>query len=422
MRTYKTSFSIALIITLLSCRSNVSVETRKQIDLGGLWQMQLDPSNLGMNEKWYNRELETVVKLPGSLDENKKGYLNKDTTEMHLNRVYSYYGPAWYRKEILIPKDWQNKRIELIMERTKVTRVWIDSVYLGTNNNICTKQVYILPENITGKHFITISVDNNIDLVPVAGSHMYEDNTQTNWNGIIGKFQLEASSVQRIRQVKIYPDIENKIANIFVSIQNPENKLREISLTIFPESFNSKNDSKLKSRSQKYKLTSGDTTLLFKLDLGNELQLWSEFNPFLYKINVELKHNNKAIDNKTEIFGMRKFSQNGSQFVINDIITFLRGKHDACVFPLTGYPPTDTAGWNRVFRIAKTYGINHFRFHSWCPPEAAFLSADINGIYLQPELPIWWAFHSYDTLHYNFMIKEGKNIMDNRSMEIMHHL
>ena len=40
-------------------------------------------------------------------------------------------------------------------------------------------------------------------------------------------------------------------------------------------------------------------------------------------------------------------------------------------------------------RKVKEYGLNHIRFHSYCPPDAAFTAADIAGIYLQPEGPSW---------------------------------
>jgi hypothetical protein len=47
----------------------------------------------------------------------------------------------------------------------------------------------------------------------------------------------------------------------------------------------------------------------------------------------------------------------------------------------------DKAGWLRVLSIARSYGINHYRFHSWCPPEAAFQAADELGVYFQAEIP-----------------------------------
>ena len=84
---------------------------------------------------------------------------------------------------------------------------------------------------------------------------------------------------------------------------------------------------------------------------------------------------------------MRELEIHGTQFVLNGRPIFLRGTLECAVFPLTGYPPTDVPGWQRIFRIIKSYGLNFMRFHSWCPPEAAFAAADIEGVYLQVEGP-----------------------------------
>ena len=86
---------------------------------------------------------------------------------------------------------------------------------------------------------------------------------------------------------------------------------------------------------------------------------------------------------------MREFKISGTQFIVNDKPVFLRGTLNNCEFPLTGYPAMDTAAWGRIFRTAKSFGLNHMRFHSWCPPEEAFIAADIAGFYLQPEAPTW---------------------------------
>ncbi len=66
----------------------------------------------------------------------------------------------------------------------------------------------------------------------------------------------------------------------------------------------------------------------------------------------------------------------------------MRGTLECAIFPLTGYPPTDVAAWRRIYRIIKSYGLNFMRFHSWCPPEAAFAAADQEGVMLQVEGPI----------------------------------
>ena len=86
-------------------------------------------------------------------------------------------------------------------------------------------------------------------------------------------------------------------------------------------------------------------------------------------------------------FGLREFAAKGTQFTLNGRPIFLRGTLECSVWPLTGYPPTDVPAWQRIYKIMKSYGLNHIRFHSWCPPEAAFAAADLEGILIQVEGP-----------------------------------
>ena len=73
--------------------------------------------------------------------------------------------------------------------------------------------------------------------------------------------------------------------------------------------------------------------------------------------------------------------------------------------------------WVSVFKIAKSYGINHYRFHTCCPPEAAFVAADFMGIYLEPELPFWGTISSpeeegYQEAEQDFLTDEAMRILD----------
>lgn len=110
-------------------------------------------------------------------------------------------------------------------------------------------------------------------------------------------------------------------------------------------------------------------------------------------------------------FGMRKFSAEGNRLLINGRPTFLRGTLECCVFPLTGTPPTDERGWMKVFTTAREYGLNHLRFHSWCPPEAAFRVADKMGFYCQVELPNWSLTVNSDSATARFLYQEADNIL-----------
>jgi beta-galactosidase/beta-glucuronidase len=119
-------------------------------------------------------------------------------------------------------------------------------------------------------------------------------------------------------------------------------------------------------------------------------QLWSEFIPAMYNLSVDLKGSDGQITALESVdFGMREFSANGSRFAVNGKPVFLRGTTECCIFPLTGYPPLDVQSWEKVLKICKEYGLNHVRFHSYCPPEAAFTAADKLGIYFHIECSSW---------------------------------
>ena len=379
------------------------------MDLSGQWEFALDPDNKGIEQGWFSRELPDSIKLPGTTDLNKKGYLNSDTTTMHLNRVYKYEGAAWYRKEIEIKSGWKEKQIRLILERTKPSKIWIDNNFIGGSILLESPQEFDLTNYLTpGKHSLTIRIDNSLSLTPYGNVHIYTDETQTNWNGIIGKISLEAASKTYIKNIRVYPDINGKKFKAILKIDNRLN-LKNIDISLYLTEEDNNKHSILQTENFNMKC---DSLIEVEYKLGGKADLWDEYHQPLYHLNVVIKSKDKtAVDNMHVTFGMRKFSTDKTQFTINGRRTFLRGKHDGCVFPLTGFPPMDTSGWMRIFRIAKSYGINHYRFHSWSPPEAAFEAADRLGIYIQAELPFWGGLDS-DSIAAD-LLKEGLELLEN---------
>jgi hypothetical protein len=408
--------SLIICCILSSCNSDDKIGIRKNIDLSGEWQCRLDSSDKGLAADCGKAEFIDVVHLPGTLDENKMGKLNRLNELNHLHRKFIYIGSACFRKQIEIPKEWKGKRIQLFLERSKVTQVWLDSNYIGSSALLSTSQVFDLIDFAQpGKHSLTIRVNNNPAIVPIGGSHSYSEDTQTNWNGIIGRMELQAIPKIHIQSVKMTSDISSKNFHLSIVIVNPSKMQLDGMVKVTAELWNSK--IKNNYTQKKYKLIlkpEADAHLTITLPMGDGAQEWSEFTPNLYKINFTLSDSrNQVLDEYSLNTGFREFKTSGTQFSINGLKTFLRGKHDGCVFPLTGHPPMDTASWANLFRIAKTYGINHYRFHSWCPPEAAFLAADATGMYLQPELPNWKSFEETESPeHLSFQRNEGFHLLE----------
>lgn len=305
------------------------------ISLDMLAQGSDSPLSLSLAGEWNvtlgdAKEVKHAM-LPGTIDTNHLGFAPSDTTETtHLTRLYAYKGKATYSRTIEIPKQWKKAAVELFLERTKPTWVYVDGNLVDSCNFISTPQRYILPKLKTGKHQLDIVVDNSrgVPEQVYGSSHAYTEDTQTNWNGIIGEISLKQVELKAGQKLK---------------------------------------SGMVQSESRQY--------------TGKVLPCFRDFR-------IE-----------------------GAHFYADGHPVFLRGKHDAAVWPLTGHVDMTVEGWMKYLGICSAYGINHVRFHSWCPPEAAFVAADSLGIYLQPELPFWGSFDDKDETLMTFLHQEGENIL-----------
>ncbi|MBL7739929.1 MAG: beta-glucuronidase [Chitinophagaceae bacterium] len=413
MNTRRTTFFLAFFFIV-----EVTVYAQ-QISLAGEWRFAIDRQDKGIVEKWFSHVLTETIILPGSMAQRGKGdditlqtqwtgsiydssfffrpsltkYRTKDNLKIPfwLTPAKHYVGRAWYQKEISIPADWNGKQAKLFFERVHTqSRVWIDAVEVGNSNSLSISHGFDLGKLKPGKHLLTISIDNRIkDMNVGPDSHSVSDHTQGNWNGIVGKMYIEALPDVQIENVQVYPDVKNKQAKLKIWVLNKgQNETRAI-ITASAESFNTNVLQHTQEVFDNIPVKPGDTTLVeLMLPMTDNVVLWDEFNPALYRLTVKAEANS-TIATKRVQFGMKEFSIRGTQFMINGQPVFLRGTLNNCEFPLTGYPSMDVLAWERIFRIAKSYGLNHMRFHSWCPPEAAFVAADKTGFYLQPEAPTW---------------------------------
>lgn len=390
------------------------IYSQSKINLAGEWNFAADPLDKGVSEKWFSKTLSETIQLPGSMATNGKGEdvnLNTKFTGQIVDSSYYkkleyakyrvdgnikmpfwlqsdkyYVGAAWYQKDVEISKKWENQDINLFLERCHwETRLWIDGKEIGMQNSLGTPHLYKLSDVLTpGKHRITICVDNRIKLVdPGVNSHSISDHTQTNWNGMVGKLYLEAKPLIKIKNIQLFPDIHKKIVLAKIQIENSINKKQNAIIDL-----NVNGITKVLAKTHKLTLAPGVDSLNVEISMGDNVQLWSEFHPNIYKLQAQIATKN-AKDIFETTFGMKEIKANGNQLVFNDKPLFLRGTLECAIFPKTGFPPTEVAEWIRIFNIAKAHGLNHFRFHSWCPPKAAFEAADQTGFYLQLEVSSW---------------------------------
>jgi len=370
--------------------------------LAGTWQFQLDPQDQGRQEKWFQQELPERCKLPGSTDENGFGTRNlRKPNYDYLSRIVEYVGPAWYQREVEIPAAWQGKRITLLLERCHwETRIWVDGRPAGMEDSLCVPHVYDLTGLLPpGKHRLSIRVDNSLKYDMGGAAHSTSEQTQTNWNGIVGRIELRATDPVWIDDVQVYPRLDKRSVRVRLTLGNATEK--PTAGEVFLSLTSGKGDEPLASRRLPFSITdarkvsASDARKVVEADLplAREMPFWDEFSPAECRLTVSLQAaagDRTYADRRTTVFGLRKLGvAENKQFTLNGRKMFLRGTLECCIFPLTGYPPTDVESWLRILRIAKSYGLNHLRFHSWCPPEAAFVAADQMGFLFHVEAPQW---------------------------------
>lgn len=291
-----------------------------------------------------------------------------------------FVGAAWYQREVEIPETWAGSRILLILERPHIrTTVWLDGREIGSQDSLAAPHRYDLGLQVTpGLHTLTIRVDNRLHPDIGANSHSVTDHTQTNWNGIVGEIKLEATPAVWIENIQAFPDAAARSVSLHVNLANSGGTAGRGTLEI---------------AGTEHSVTWNENGAAFIVShqLAPDAPLWDEFNPHLHHLDVTLR-SGAGICTKRVTFGLRDIGVEGTQFTVNGRKTFLRGTLECAVFPRTGYPSTDLAEWREILSICQSYGLNHVRFHSWCPPEAAFQAADELGVYLQVECSSWAQF------------------------------
>lgn len=383
------------------------------IDLSGEWRFSLDREDRGTAEAWYAEPLpgDERIKLPGSLQAQgfgndpgpetewtgllRDGEWDKEKyapyrTEANFKMPFwlqpeKYYaGAAWYQKTVELPADWDGKDIGLTLERPHwETTVWVNDQRVGSRQYLSVPHVYELSEHLRpGTNTLTVRVDNRMVIDVGPNSHSVSDHTQSNWNGIAGELKLQARPLLNLANVQVHPDLDRNGIRV-VADANGTAAGGELYLEV---SFEGRTVAS--QRLDLRDLPSNGTVETF-LPFEEAAQLWDEFQPNLYELSATIQSADSGASTHRLRFGMREITTEGTDILLNGQPIIFRGTLECAIFPLTGYPATDVESWKRIIRICKAHGLNHIRFHSWCPPKAAFEAADELGFYLQAESSTW---------------------------------
>lgn len=358
-----------------------------KIDLSGQWQVKLDAEKQETMPQAYP---ETMM-LPGTTSAAGLGMPNPAKERGCLTDAYRFEGAVWFMRTFTAG-DWTGEQTMLTLERTRKTTVYLDGRPIGHQESLCTPHRYFLPPVHAGEHTLVIRVDNTD--YPTRGGHLTSPDTQSNWNGITGEISLTVAHTL-LTDLTVRPDLRRGCLCVHGHIIGAPDGVAGIVLPGQMEHL----------LPYRRGVLDGECPLK-----GNEA-FWDEAHPEIHTISIDLDG-----DVYETTFGLRDVRTLGRRLLINGRETFLRGKVDNLLYPKTGYTPTDVASWMTILGIAKEYGINHYRYHTACPPDAAFTAADLLGVYMAPELPFWGTVaeegeEGYDERERDFLFQEGFRIL-----------
>lgn len=358
-----------------------------KIDLSGQWQVKLDAEKQETMPQAYP---ETMM-LPGTTSAAGLGMPNPAKERGCLTDAYRFEGAVWFMRTFTAG-DWTGEQTMLTLERTRKTTVYLDGRPIGHQESLCTPHRYFLPPVHAGEHTLVIRVDNTDYLT--RGGHLTSPDTQSNWNGITGEISLTVAHTL-LTDLTVRPDLRRGCLRVHGHIIGAPDGVAGIVLPGQMEHL----------LPYRRGVLDGECPLK-----GNEA-FWDEAHPEIHTISIDLDG-----DVYETTFGLRDVRTLGRRLLINGRETFLRGKVDNLLYPKTGYTPTDVASWMTILGIAKEYGINHYRYHTACPPDAAFTAADLLGVYMAPELPFWGTVaeegeEGYDERERDFLFQEGFRIL-----------
>lgn len=343
--------------------------------------------------------------LPGTLDENRIGHRDENREQWHpevqleqaaqedsailtrLTRKYSYEGPAVFSRKFIV-QEAEEKRIFLEAERSRKLKCQINGheaePYM--QGTVSTPSIFEITNLIDpGENSCSLCCDNSYRGWPrkaIVFSSAATDETQTNWNGILGFLRLRTENKNFIEALRVYPGKTGIDVYAEIDCGQPYSGTITVRSAALKQDF-----------SQEVHLTAGGHCVRFaELPAAGDARRWDEDEGHLYTLSVS----GNGLEEKSVEFGLRVFEDRQGRLALNGRPIFLRSESNCCVFPETGHMPMTVEEWKEVLSMYRSYGVNCMRFHSHCPPEAAFTTADRMGMLMQPELSHWNATNAFE--------------------------
>ena len=341
------------------------------------------------------------IRIPGTLDEAGIGHRDagmagtEGPIATRLTRRVSFEGEARLSRTLDFELS-ENVRAFIDVERARCLRLFIDGQEAPPFEppTLSTTQVFEVTGRVRAGAELVLLSDNSYPDLPradIVNASAATDETQTNWNGLLGEVCLRTEEPVFIRALRVYPRAGALDVRVDLSAARA-----------YRGSLRFASDALAADATVPVDVPAGAHEIIARLPLAGGVRYWELGDGQRYELTAALRREASPLGrreasplgedtgSRTVRFGLRRFGDDGTgRLALNGRRVFLRGETNCAVFPETGHPPMTVGAWLEILETYRAYGVNLVRFHSWCPPEAAFEAADRLGMLMQPELSHW---------------------------------
>lgn len=358
---------------------------RDTININAGWRFSIDKKNEGLTEKWFEKDLPDArtVNLPHTWNVEEENQ--------------NHYGWGWYQKKVFISKNWKSKNLVLEFGAVNHTSyIYINGKKVDENVGDGFDKFFIRLNgkvNYGRENIITVAVNNDYgkNKVPFGSSFDWPND-----GGIIRPVRLIVSSKPSANYIHATPvlNVANNEGQLKINLGFDAASKLQLKLVVTEENQPTKNIVFNKTIAPEWK----NNEAFFDLSLAN-IHPWHFDFPNLYRIDVTVLKNKKAVDKISTNVGFREIKfANGQTFLNGERVKLMGVEWTAGSNPDYGFAEPDSliiAMGKLMKNVNCIFSRQHFQqgdvFYDFC---------DRNGILVQQEVPLWGPeTPANDTIH-----------------------
>ena len=365
------------------------------VDLGGSWEVWLDPQDVGLPNGWVAALCAGLLPPGGAaqpLSLPVPGPLEGDASTV------GYDGVAYYARTVQAPASVEGARAVLRFEQVDyVCQVWLDGKPVGQHEGGFEPFAFDLTGRLRAgaeQRLVVRVVDPGsrpVDGLTLRATPHAKQSWYENFGGLLGSVTLQLARGWSVREASLATQIDatpghERVVLAGELLAPPSRVPREVALTLRLRAADaSAGTGKVSQASGTLRITGESTP--FRIEVAPEgVERWSPESPALYR--AELAVDGALVAERT--VGFRALSIEGGDFRLDGVRRTLKGVLWQPHFTGTGGVTPPAAELAATARAMKAAGFDLVRAHVRPAPPAFLDECDRIGLLVLEEPAIGW--------------------------------